>query len=130
MSEEKSSIDLGFEVSDVKFKPFFFAGLGLFGIVVVCMVIIYFLFGSFQKNSDAKSKPVSPLAQGRQLPDGPRLQVDPAMDWIIFDAKQDSILNSYGWISKEAGVVRVPIEKAMEISLERGFPARLIQQEK
>ena len=90
---------------------------------------IYFLFGFYQKMNDTKSKPVSPLARGRQLPDGPRLQVDPGLDWVIFNAKQDSILNSYGWISKEAGVVRVPIEKAMAVSLERGFPVRPARQE-
>ncbi len=129
MSEEKSSKDLGFEVSDAKFKPIFIAGLSLFGLVIIGMTSMYFLFGFYENMSEAKSKPISPLAQERQLPDGPRLQIDPDLDWVIFEAKQDSILNSYGWISKEAGIVRVPIEKAIELSLERGFPVRTVQQE-
>jgi len=130
MNNPEPNNNLGYEASDAKFKPIFIAGLSLLAIMIVGMLISYFLFGVFQKSSEKRSKPVSPLAQERQLPEGPRLQVDPDYDWVVFEAKQDSILNSYGWISKEAGVVRVPIEKAIEISLERGFPVRPAREEK
>jgi hypothetical protein len=36
--------------------------------------------------------------------------------------EQEAILNSYGWVDKEAGVVRIPIERAIELTLERGLP--------
>ena len=32
--------------------------------------------------------------------------------------------SSFGWIDKNAGVVRLPIDVAMKIALERGFPVR------
>jgi hypothetical protein len=37
---------------------------------------------------------------------------------------QADLLEGYGWVDREAGVVRVPIERAMELLLERGLPTR------
>ena len=37
---------------------------------------------------------------------------------------QQEILNSYGWVDKQNGVVRIPIDQAMRLTLERGLPAR------
>ena len=34
------------------------------------------------------------------------------------------MLDSYGWVDKNAGVVRIPIDEAMKLTLERGLPAR------
>jgi hypothetical protein len=31
-------------------------------------------------------------------------------------------LNGYGWVNKEQGIVRIPIERAMELIVEKGFP--------
>ena len=42
-----------------------------------------------------------------------------------FDAvveKQDQTLASYDWVDKDKGVVRIPIEKAMELLAQRGLP--------
>jgi len=33
-------------------------------------------------------------------------------------------LGSYGWVDKEGGVTRIPIDRAMDVMLQRGFPAR------
>ena len=38
--------------------------------------------------------------------------------------EQNAILNNYGWVDKEAGVIRIPIERAIELTLERGLPTR------
>jgi hypothetical protein len=37
---------------------------------------------------------------------------------------RDEKLTSYGWVDKEGGVTRLPIDRAMEVMLEKGFPAR------
>jgi len=64
-----------------------------------------------------------PLAQGReqQLPPVPRLQADPQDDMSRFRLEEDSLLQSYGWQNREAGTVRIPIEDAMRLSVERGL---------
>jgi hypothetical protein len=54
----------------------------------------------------------------------PKLQVSPAADLASFRATEDAELTRYGWIDKSAGVVRIPIDRAMELVLEAGLPAR------
>jgi hypothetical protein len=39
-------------------------------------------------------------------------------------AQEQARLNSYGWVDEDAGVAHIPIERAMEMILEEGLPAR------
>ena len=34
------------------------------------------------------------------------------------------MLDSYGWVDKNAGIVRIPIDEAMKLTLQRGLPTR------
>ena len=54
----------------------------------------------------------------------PRLQLKPPEDLNNFRAGEETALNNYGWINQTAGVVRIPIERAMDLVLERGLPTR------
>jgi hypothetical protein len=54
----------------------------------------------------------------------PRLQVSPPLDLQAFRSREESELNTYGWIDRTAGVVRVPIERAMDLVLTEGLPTR------
>lgn len=114
----------GYELSDAAFRPILFAGLALFFLMMVAFIFIFGLFGFFREAQEESMVPASPLAVERQLPPQPRLQVKPDLDWDVFNAQQDSLLDSYGWVVKEAGVVRVPIAEAVEMMLERGFHVR------
>ena len=57
-------------------------------------------------------------------PPYPVLQVSPAADLKEFRTHEDSELSSYGWIDRTSGIVRLPIERAMELVLQQGLPAR------
>jgi hypothetical protein len=37
-------------------------------------------------------------------------------------AKEREQLESYGWVDRDAGVVRIPIERAIQIVAENGLP--------
>ncbi len=51
--------------------------------------------------------------------DTPQLQLAPQIDLATYRAVEKATLNSYGWVSKEGGVARIPIRRAMELMLER-----------
>lgn len=57
-------------------------------------------------------------------PPQPRLQPDPVAENNDMLAEQAQRLNTYGWVDQKAGVVRIPIEKAMDEVAQRGIPAR------
>ena len=64
-----------------------------------------------------------PLAAGREepLPPAPRLQQFPANEFYQFRAGERSLLDGYGWMNRETGVVHIPIDEAMRLTLERGM---------
>jgi hypothetical protein len=58
---------------------------------------------------------------GSEMPP-PYLQTREPLGLERFRAGEDAILNNYGWVDKNNGVVRIPIERAKELLLERGIP--------
>jgi hypothetical protein len=54
----------------------------------------------------------------------PRVQSDPATDLRRWRDEEDESLRSYSWADRARGVVRLPVERAMELVLQRGLPAR------
>ena len=41
-----------------------------------------------------------------------------------FRLQEAQTLHSYGWVDQQAGVVRIPIDRAMELLAQRGLPTR------
>jgi hypothetical protein len=101
---------------------------GVFTFLVVLSLVLIFTallsWGMFKYFSLAQGNrvPASPFAGARQLPAGPQLQVNPRQDLLRFRAEQEHSLESYSWENKEDGTVRVPIERAMELLLQKGLP--------
>jgi hypothetical protein len=58
------------------------------------------------------------------VPPEPRLQTHPVEDLAALRAREDAALHGYAWVDRDAGVTRIPVERAIEILVERGLPAR------
>jgi hypothetical protein len=66
-----------------------------------------------------------PLAAGQaQVPAQPRLQTQPFKDVYQLREAENQRLGSYGWVARAQGVVRIPIDEAMRLTVERGLPVR------
>jgi hypothetical protein len=65
-----------------------------------------------------------PLWQDPRRAPAPRLQTSPSIDLETLRKQDEGMLHQYGWIDREAGVVRIPIERAMELVVQRGLPVR------
>ncbi len=57
-------------------------------------------------------------------PTGPRLERTNGEVLAAQRAKEETILNNYTWIDQAGGKVSLPIEKAMELTLQKGLPVR------
>jgi hypothetical protein len=44
-------------------------------------------------------------------------------------ATEDAILTTYGWVDRKNGIVHIPIDRAMDLLLQRGLPTRAPEQE-
>jgi len=115
----------GYEVSDAHVKSI--SGYAI-GLVIVCGVSLFLmalLLNYFRAEKKSAEPPMSPLAAQREaMPPEPRLQIQPEADWNKYKAIEDSLSQTYGWISREAGVVRLPVDRALELVAQRGLPSR------
>ena len=57
----------------------------------------------------------------QSVPPPPRLQVYAARHWKDFQAAERARLSTYGWMDRSAGVVHVPIDRAMDLIAVRGL---------
>jgi hypothetical protein len=112
-----------YEKRDVNTRAIlYFIGV-LFLVLLVTFASMRGLFGYFSETQ--KLGPgASPFDNSRVLPPSPRLQVDPAIDLDQVRQSQNEMLNSYGWADKPTGKVRVPIDRAMDMLIERKLPVR------
>jgi hypothetical protein len=62
------------------------------------------------------------LAPGAAAREVPALQVKPQDDLKRFEQQCALRLRSYGWIDPQAGVIQLPIERAMQLIAEEGLP--------
>jgi len=115
-----------YEKSDVQVAKIVRAGAGLLGIVAVSFALMWMLQSVLLRFEQGAQAPRHPLAstQARTEPPLPRLQPNPRADLLALRAEEDAVLKTYAWVDKGRGVVRVPIDRAMEIVARRGLPAR------
>lgn len=113
----------GYERRDANPGSLFKWGAGLVIVLVVVFLTMWALF-DFYGNVQSLGRPASPFENIRVLPPPPRLQTAPRADLHTFCANQMKALTSYGWADEANGVVRIPIDRAMDLTLQRGLPAR------
>ena len=114
------------EASDVNVTGVLaFAG-GLIVVALVINLLVWVLFRFFDSREAHQRPPEFPLAvqQENRLPPEPRLQTNPRQDLQELRAHEDEMLTTYGWVDRNAGVVRIPISEAMKLTVERGLPVR------
>ena len=113
------------EESDVNVRAIFGFGAGLLVTAIVVSAAVWMMFAYFDRRETDRSGPASPLAttEVRQPPE-PRLQIAPREDAARFRAEEDALLNGYTWIDRAAGTVRIPVEEAMKLTVQKGLPVR------
>jgi hypothetical protein len=103
-------------------------GLTGLALAVGIGIVLLLVFGIFQflAHHPVVITPANPLAETtqQQVPPEPRIEEHPAVELNELHSREDNILSTYGWIDKKSGVVRIPIDRAMELQLERGLPVR------
>jgi len=67
---------------------------------------------------------VEPASALRTAPDAPALLAVPAEELALQRAREQHLLESTEWIDPVNLIVRIPIEQAMELVLDEGFPVR------
>ena len=107
---------------------------------LVCQGLMWVLLKTFQYQATVAE--VSPVAaatehiatEGRVYPTvtsigsttgpQPRLLVNEPLNLKTFREHEHDVLTTYGWADRSAGKVRIPIDRAKDLLIERGLPVR------
>jgi hypothetical protein len=113
------------EGDGVSYKGLVWFGVILFATTVVCQVLVWGMFELFARQTARDDVARSPLAApvGTLAPP-PNLLTDEPGNLSTFRHQEDEILSTYGWVDKNSGVVRIPIDRAKALLLEKGLPVR------
>ena len=91
-------------------------------VIATCFLCVTGLLRLFNHAQNAqRSARVQVTDRSQEFPQ-PRLQVNPEADLRKSRAFAAARLNSYGWIDRNEGVAHIPIERAMQWTIERGLP--------
>ena len=130
----------GYERRDIGTAGVLYFLLGL----AVAGLLVYFIaagvYSYLDKRSEAEQAPVSPLvtnapADTRKLPidykdylkqdfPSPQLEIDERNQLDKIRKDEADTLSTYGYIDQSAGIVRIPIDRAMDLIAQRGLPVR------
>jgi hypothetical protein len=123
-------VTVGYEPKDANIRWILVFMALVFISCVVVFIAARILLAKFEQHVDQRDAVV---AQSQVLPSVahpdvyfpyPREQPAPREDLQTFQARENGELNSYGWIDRKSGIVRVPIARAMDLVLAKGLPTR------
>lgn len=115
----------GYEVSDANIKAVLGVAVGVLIFSIACAVIVQGMFWWFEKGTGQKEQPKTERVKepsAKTYDNEPPLQESPEADMIQFRKEENAKLENYGWVDKGKGVVHIPVEEAMKLTLQRGLP--------
>lgn len=115
--------DENYEHSDADVRGVLKVGFWLAILLVVVFVSMRWTFGIMGRMTPMGA-PASPFDDARVMPPAPRLQVDPQLEITNYCTGQVQTLTSYGWKDSQAGIVQIPVDRAIDLLVEHPLPAR------
>ena len=115
--------ELRYEEGDPRVRPIVLFGAALAGLVALSLFVASRLDSALER-ADPERRETHPMSAFRTGPEEPLLLAVPGQELQAWHAEEEHVLGSYGWVDRENGLARIPIERAMAILLERGLPAR------
>jgi len=124
--EELRNPNVHHEPGDVNALALTKFGLSMSALIIVFLFGLWGMFEYLKNRVTELGLPASPSAMvnAQKLPPEPRLQAHPAQDMRDMRAAEEKIMQQYGWIDPDKGIVRIPVDRAMELVAQRGLPTR------
>jgi hypothetical protein len=115
---------VGREETDIRVSAILWFGFWLLVSAAVIQVGLWGLFRFFAAQARSEQPAMAPnvAASLKRTPPEPRLEPLPLAPRRELRAAEDARLSSYGWVDRSGGVARIPIDRAMQLIVERGVP--------
>jgi len=111
----------GYERTDAAVGPTLRAGVYLLAAMFLVSLVVVPLYWLFARRETASQPQRATVLEASPLPGAfPRLVENEPRALAEFRAREDELLGSYGWIDKDRGLARMPVEEAVRIVGQRG----------
>jgi len=122
------------EKSDVNVRALLWAVVIFVVFAGLTHLVLYLQFQAYARHfRNEASQPLTMMAPPSSVPATPRLQPfpdkalppyasTPVNDMSEMHAAEDQALNTPGWVDQKKGVVRLPIDLAKQLVVQRGLP--------
>lgn len=138
----KSNGHADFERKDISVNGVVVFLIGLAAMVVVAYFVVDVFYHGLEKHFEAQQVPISPLVTNtqqdtRRIPPqyganyekylkesfpAPQLETDERTQLNDVRLREEDLLSTYDYVDKNAGTIRIPIDRAMDLLAQRGLP--------
>jgi hypothetical protein len=127
----------GYERQDLQVSGILYFLLTIVVVTTLCLFGLRGVFAFLDHREKALQPAVNPLVTNvptdtRHVAPGypqgvfpnPKLEEDERGQLNGIRLEEEKTLDSYGWVDEKAGTVRIPIDRAMDLLVQRGLPVR------
>jgi hypothetical protein len=113
--------DVHYERRDIGVIWMTIGAISLFILTIIGLLVSLWFYNNVESRQVELDPTPLPLIELRPTPPPPRLQPNPidqrtpAEDIAELRAREEELLNNYGWVNEESGIIRIPVEKAIEL---------------
>jgi hypothetical protein len=124
-TEEKELLGPGHEGNTVSARGVVRFLVSLAASLVLTAAVVWGVFRLLARDAKSEDRPLSPAVARSmaRLPPQPRLEDRPLALRTGLTAREKARLSGYAWVDKNTGTVHIPIERAMDLLVQRGIPA-------
>ena len=104
-----------YETTDAQIRPLIYTGVVVLILMFGSFIGIIPLFKILDYYQPLLDEDVAPLVDQRVGNNAPRLQIDPPRQKYELAYREDEILNNYAWVDESVKIVRIPVDRAIEL---------------
>jgi hypothetical protein len=113
--------DVHYERRDVGVVWMLIGASSIFILAIIGLFVSLWFYNVVETRQIELDPTPLPLIELRPTPPGPRLQPNPIdqrtaeEDIAELRAREEELLNNYEWVNRESGIIRIPVEKAIDL---------------
>jgi hypothetical protein len=122
MADHPNQRDVEAYDSELNLRSIVGFSVGVIIVTLLAAAVMWWMSAAFKRRQEARDRAPSPIAEARvdPIPPGPRLQPTPPRDMEELRARDKAALTTYGWVDRDHGVARIPVDRAIEIMAQKG----------
>ena len=118
----EESLREGHEPLTINVRWLVIGAIGILLVLVGSMALMYWLTVSEARRPHLPSGEAPVEWTQKNLPPDPHVDPNQAHELTQLTEANEELLSSYGWIDRRQGVVRIPVDRAIELLAKSGSP--------